>query len=108
MILTDSEDMKKEKRWPTLAEVLAKPEWREDDITVLVAHQDELDDETLAKLGVKKTREQAPTESGEAQTANEGRAFGQDEVPAPVEEEATTEADASTAEPAAKKPAAKK
>lgn len=44
----------KVKVWPTLEEVLKKKEWLEDDITVLVAHVDELDEKTLAKLGVKK------------------------------------------------------
>lgn len=41
------------KDWPTLEEVLKKKEWREDDITVLIAYQDELDAKTLAKLGIK-------------------------------------------------------
>lgn len=40
------------KVYPTLAEVLAKKEWREDDIAVLVHFKDELDAKTLAKLGI--------------------------------------------------------
>ncbi len=47
------------KVWPTVEEVLAKDTWFEDDITVLVAHQDELDAATLAKLGITRT-EDAP------------------------------------------------
>jgi hypothetical protein len=42
-----------QKRWPTIEEVLAKKSWTEDDITVLIEYQDELDDKTLAKLGLK-------------------------------------------------------
>lgn len=41
-----------QKVWPTLEEALAKKTWYEDDITVLVAHKDELDAKTLAKLGI--------------------------------------------------------
>lgn len=44
----------RDKVWPTLEEVLAKKEWREDDITVLCANLDELDDKTMARLGVKR------------------------------------------------------
>jgi hypothetical protein len=43
-----------QKIWPTLEEALAKKEWKEDDITVLCANLDELDEKTLARLGVKK------------------------------------------------------
>ena len=43
------------KVYPTLEEVLKKKEWREDDITVLVAHKDDLDEKTLAKLGITAT-----------------------------------------------------
>ena len=42
----------KRKVWPTLDEVLAKDTWQEDDITVLIAHQDMLDDATLIKIGI--------------------------------------------------------
>lgn len=41
-----------QKVWPTLEEALAKKTWYEDDITVLIAHQDELDKKTLEKLGI--------------------------------------------------------
>ena len=41
-----------DKVWSTVAEVLAKPSWTEDDITVLVNNLDELDEKTLKKLGV--------------------------------------------------------
>jgi hypothetical protein len=40
------------KMYPTLEEVLKKKEWKEDDITVLSAHVDDLDEKTLARLGV--------------------------------------------------------
>ena len=41
-----------QKIYPTLEECLAKKTWEEDDIVVLIAHQDELDEKTLAKLGI--------------------------------------------------------
>lgn len=43
---------------PTLEEVLAKSEWKDADISVLIANQAYLDDKTLAKLGI-------PSVSGE-------------------------------------------
>jgi hypothetical protein len=43
-----------QKVWPTLEEVLAKKEWNEDDVTVLVGNIEDLDAKTLAKLGVEK------------------------------------------------------
>ena len=50
----DEKFTQREKVWPTLEEVLAKAEWKEDDITVLVNHLNELDDKTLKKLGVRR------------------------------------------------------
>lgn len=40
--------------YPTLEEVLKKKVWEENDITVLVWNINELDEKTLAKLGVAK------------------------------------------------------
>lgn len=39
------------KVWPTLEEVVKMKTWGEDEITVLVANLDELDEKTRARLG---------------------------------------------------------
>lgn len=42
------------KVYPTLEEVLTKKTWGEDDIAVLVHFKDDLDEKTLAKIGITK------------------------------------------------------
>jgi len=36
----------------TIEEIVTKPSWDSQDVEFLVEHQDELDDETLEKLGI--------------------------------------------------------
>lgn len=53
----------------TLEEIIAKKTWGEDDIELLIAYQDSLDDETLERLGimevVPKTAEEVERETKE-------------------------------------------
>ena len=52
MEFANDEKMTKNKVWPSVNEILSRRPWFEDDITVLMAHADELDDDTRAELGL--------------------------------------------------------
>lgn len=46
----------------TLEEIIAKETWGEDDIELLIAYQDGLDDETLERLGIMEIKPKTPDE----------------------------------------------
>jgi hypothetical protein len=46
----------------TLEEIIAKPSWEQEDIDLLIAYQDSLDDETLERLGIIEIKPKSPSE----------------------------------------------
>lgn len=62
MELTDKDGNPIRPKVVTLEEIIAKKTWVQDDIDLLLAYVDSLDDDTLERLGVKEIEPKTPEE----------------------------------------------